>query len=149
MASRHFHFLYIMFILFLFRAPSANTISFNFTSFDPGASNIVYEGDAKPISGVIELNEVDRQSCVGRASYAYPVPIWESSTGLLTNFTTRFSFTINRVLHHSPGSGLAFFLASVNYPLPPNSAGGCFGLYSNNGTRTYSQYTLVTVEFDS
>lgn len=145
----HSHFLHLMFILFLSQAPSANTISFSFTSFEPGESNIVYDGDAKPINGAIELNDVDRQYRVGRAYYAYPVPIWESSKGLLTNFTTRFSFTIYRVPPHRPGSGLAFFLASVNYPIPPNSAGGCFGLFSNNGTRSYPQKTLVTVEFDS
>ena len=114
-------FLLIFVHLFL---PTAHSFSFNITSFDPDASNIIYEGDATVSSGAIELNRVDYLCRVGRAVYADRVPLWYSSTVALADFTTHFSFIINTQNDSFYGNGIAFFLAPVGYSIPPNSAGG-------------------------
>ncbi|KAL0431410.1 UNVERIFIED_CONTAM: L-type lectin-domain containing receptor kinase IX.1 [Sesamum radiatum] len=45
------------------------------------------------------------------------------------------------------GNGLAFFLAPIDFQIPPNSAGGFLGLF-NPSTRDQTQTQIVSVEFD-
>ncbi|KAF8396168.1 hypothetical protein HHK36_017781 [Tetracentron sinense] len=114
-----------------------------------GATNILYEGDAKPTVGAIELNLVNYLSRVGRATFSERVRLWDSSTGELSDFTTHFSFTIDTRNVSIYGSGLAFFLAPVGFPIPPNSPGGFLGLFNTTTSDATSENQIVMVEFDT
>ncbi|XWS59371.1 hypothetical protein CRYUN_Cryun08bG0115800 [Craigia yunnanensis] len=77
-------FLFIFVHLFL---PTAHSFSFNIISFDPDASNIIYEGDATVSSGAIELKRVDYLCRVGRLSMLTVSPFgtllqWHLQTSL-------------------------------------------------------------------
>ncbi|KAK8708599.1 hypothetical protein V6N13_059637 [Hibiscus sabdariffa] len=119
------------------------------TSFVPSANDVVYEGDAHPSLGNIELNTVDRLCRVGRAVYSEPIRIWDSSTMTLADFTSQFSFTINTRNVSVYGNGFAFFLAPVGYQIPPNSAGGYLGLLNSSTMADSFPTQVVSVEFDS
>ncbi|XP_062025102.1 L-type lectin-domain containing receptor kinase IX.1-like [Rosa rugosa] len=135
----------LFFLLFL---PYASSISFQTPRFDASATNIVYEGDALPAVGVIELINKYRYICrVGRATYAERIPLWNSRTGKVTDFTTHFSFVIQRQESDAYGEGIAFFLAPFGYQIPPNSAGGFLGLL-NTTTSYFAGSQIVVVEFD-
>lgn len=96
------------------------------------------------------MTRVDIQARVGWVIYAKNVPR-DSYTGKLTDFSTRFSFTIGSVgLGTSDfGDGLAFFLAPAGFDnIAPNTAGGGLGLF-NVTTMRSPQNHIVLVEFDS
>jgi hypothetical protein len=78
------------------------------------------------------------------------VPLWDSNSGNLSDFTIHFSFLINhtQAMSSSYGHGHAFFLASVGFEIPPNSGASFLGLF-NTTTRNSSQNQTVLVEFDS
>ncbi|KAJ7966299.1 putative Kinase [Quillaja saponaria] len=122
--------------------------------FDPPVGNhigINGNSDATPSLGTIELNTVEGWDRVGRASYVKPLHLWDSSTGILTDFTTRFSFTIDlQGSDDAQGSdGLAFYLAPVGYQIPPNSANEHLGLFNGTTRRGVSGNPIVLVEFDT
>ncbi|KAK9996990.1 hypothetical protein SO802_021676 [Lithocarpus litseifolius] len=80
---------------------------------------------------VVDMTRVDIQARVGWVIYAKKVPLWDSNTGKLTDFSTRLSFTIGSVgLGTSDfGDGLAFFLAPAGFDnIAPNTAGGGNGI---------------------
>ncbi|RZC87269.1 hypothetical protein C5167_029818 [Papaver somniferum] len=129
--------------------PSMNSISFNITRFEPQASDIILEGDAAASIGTIQLiNKYDYICRVGRATYAKQIPLWDAATGELTHFTTHFTFSIEKI-PPSHGAGLAFFIAPVGYPIPPNSPGGFLGLFNTTTTDDTSLNHIIHVEFDS
>ncbi|XP_059440031.1 L-type lectin-domain containing receptor kinase IX.1-like [Corylus avellana] len=134
--------------LFLLLLPTAYSVSFQITRFDPTATDILYYGDAVPSVGAIEMNKVDYINRVGWAVYATRVPLWDSHTRRLADFTTHYSFTIDTQGASSYGHGLAFFLAPVGFEIPPNSAGGFLGLF-NTTTSDSPQNQILLVEFDS
>ncbi|KAK8280101.1 hypothetical protein V6Z12_D09G154200, partial [Gossypium hirsutum] len=86
---------------------------------------------------------------VGWATYTEPIRIWDSSTLPLADFTAHFSFTINTRNVSNYGNGFAFFLAPVDYQIPPNSAGGYLGLLNSSTGAGTSRTQIITVEFDS
>ncbi|GMN34062.1 hypothetical protein TIFTF001_004491 [Ficus carica] len=150
--SSYFHYkiLKLPSLLFIFPnfPPSVSSIPFNISHFEPDEHDVVYHGDAMPSQGNIELNMKFRYlSQVGWATYAKRVPIWNSETGNLTDFTTRFSFTFVTTIQEFYGHGLAFFLAPVGFEIPPYSAGGFLGLF-NTTTSSSSGNRIVLVEFD-
>ncbi|CAL8176393.1 unnamed protein product [Prunus armeniaca] len=145
----------VLFMFFNFFQPFVHPLSFSINDFSRDANNILYEGDAAPSSGVIELSTItaadiqDIYCRTGRATYAEPLHLWDSAK--LADFTTNFSFIIDTVRNdNNIGDGLVFFLAPVHYPIPPNSAGGDLGLL-NTTTRfdKASQNQIVMVEFDT
>ncbi|OAY35705.1 L-type lectin-domain containing receptor kinase IX.1 [Manihot esculenta] len=136
---------YFLFILLL---PFTNPISFEITHFDPNDTSIIYEGGAVPTAGNVEFTNVDFMCQVGRATYVEKVPIWNSKTKQLSDFTTHFSFFIDIQGRNQYGSGLAFFLAPVGSHIPLNSAGGFFGLYNFSNIYSYESQ-IVHIEFDS
>ncbi|KAK1577686.1 hypothetical protein Q3G72_023832 [Acer saccharum] len=139
--------LFVFFIILLF--PSASSISFNMPRFAPDDNNIVYQGDATPAVGAIELINKYRYTCrVGLVTYANMVQLWDSDTGKISDFNTRFSFSIDTLGNPIYGHGLAFFLAPVGFQIPLNSAGGFLGLF-NTTTIDSSSNQIVMVEFDS
>jgi hypothetical protein len=138
---------------FLILLPTAYPVSFQITRFEPTATDILYLGDAVPSVGAIEMINKYRYVCrVGWAIYAKRVPLWDSDTRKLTNFTSHYSFTINTQGAPHYASGLAFFLAPAGFEIPPNSSGGFLGLF-NTTTSTEStdssRNQIVLVEFDS
>ncbi|KAE8654353.1 L-type lectin-domain containing receptor kinase IX.1 [Hibiscus syriacus] len=134
-------------IPFLSTLPFVNSINFQISRFDSNASNIFYQGDAKPSVGAIEFNLDNYINRVGRVTYVEKVPLWESRTQRLADFNTRFSFDIS-MQSSFYGHGLAFFLAPVGFQVPLNSAGGFLGLF-NTTTSDSSQNQIVLVEFDT
>ncbi|KAK9902604.1 hypothetical protein M0R45_001537 [Rubus argutus] len=132
--------------------PFCHPLSFSINHFAQGTSNILYEGDAVPSifkgSEVIELN-TQFFFCVGRATYAIPLHLWEGS--LAADFTTNFSFIVDTLNNqrNNTADGFAFFLAPVHFPIPPNPAGAYLGLLNRTTGYPTSQNQLVMVEFDS
>ncbi|KAL9662890.1 hypothetical protein QQ045_027725 [Rhodiola kirilowii] len=137
----------------LFRSEKMNkkerqAMYFQKSRFDPLAPDILYQGDAVPSVGSVELTKTNYVCRVGWVTYAERVPIWDSNNGRLTDFTCRFSFSIDTLNRSDYGSGLAFFLAPVGFNIPPNSIGGFLGLF-NTTTTDSSRNQIVSVEFDS
>ncbi|KAJ4978152.1 hypothetical protein NE237_008932 [Protea cynaroides] len=130
---------------FFFRSTfSANSTSFNFSSFQSNTADIQFEGDAHVSGNIIQLTK--NQSNIanfGRATYSKPIQLWDSTTGKLADFSTHCSFMING---STIVNGLAFFLAPNGSTAPPNSTGGFLGLVnstSNNATN------IIAVEYDT
>ncbi|KAE8010474.1 hypothetical protein FH972_006842 [Carpinus fangiana] len=137
-----------LFLILLFLLPSANSVSFKISRFEPNASNIQYHGEAAPSYGAIEMNKASSTFGVGWATYAERVPLWDSNTGNVSDFTTHFTFIIDTLGRNTYSDGLAFFLAPAGFEIPPNSRAEYLGLF--NSTTTYSsQNQIVLVEFDS
>ncbi|KAJ0041264.1 hypothetical protein Pint_27750 [Pistacia integerrima] len=150
MATFTYDFLnFTFFIFFIAFLPSASSLNFRMPRFDSNDNRILYQGDAVPSVGSIALNYKDTFSCrVGWAIYAERVPLWNSDTGEISDFSTKFSFIIDTKGSPQYGSGLAFFLAPVGFQIPPNSVGGFLGLF-NTTTAYSSSNQIVMVEFDS
>ncbi|PPD95214.1 hypothetical protein GOBAR_DD07753 [Gossypium barbadense] len=141
---------FLPFISFLFLFPCVNSVHFKIPRFNPEATGILYEGDARPFVGYVEFNYISYLCRVGRVSYSRDVPIWDSRTNQVADFTTSFSFNIDtqgKTLSNY-AAGLAFFLAPAGFDIPPNSAGGFLGLF-NTTTSDSSRNQIVLVEFDT
>jgi hypothetical protein len=138
-----------IFFLLLLLPTTAYSVQFQITQFDANTPDILYRGDAKPSQGHVDMNEIYFFR-VGWTIYAKKVPIWDLDTGKLTDFSTHFSFTINKspTLGWGYGDGLAFFLAPVGFDIPPNTGEGYLGLF-NHTTVDSPPYQIVFVEFDS
>ncbi|XP_022743938.1 L-type lectin-domain containing receptor kinase IX.1-like [Durio zibethinus] len=148
--SANMSFICAFLVIFIqFFLPFAYSVSFNFTSFDATVTNILYEGEAHPSLGAIELTIVDVGCRVGRAVYSKPIRLWDASTMTVADFTTQYSFIIDTKNATKYGHGFAFFLAPVDYQIPPNSAGGYLGLLNSTTTAATSQNHIISVEFDS
>ncbi|KAJ7958468.1 Lectin receptor kinase [Quillaja saponaria] len=105
--------------------------------------------------GTIELKTVDElgaRNRVGRATYVELLHLWDSATEILADFTTRFTFTIDLkgCRDTTTGSdGFAFYLASVGYEIPPNSAGYNLGLFNITTRGGVPGNQIVFFEFDT
>ncbi|XP_020154600.1 L-type lectin-domain containing receptor kinase IX.1-like [Aegilops tauschii subsp. strangulata] len=135
-------------LLHLYYAPRwAFSLDFSLNFSDAGAGSwIDLDGDASISPPRLELTQ-NLLSSVGRASYAYKVPLWNGDTGEMASFTTNFSFQITPV-KDSSGEGMAFFLGHFPSEIPPQSGGGGLGLLPafTNGT---GPTRMVAVEFDT
>ncbi|KAK8270997.1 hypothetical protein V6Z11_D11G233700 [Gossypium hirsutum] len=116
--------------------------------FDPNANDIFYQGDATASVGEIEFNKLNYLCRVGWATYGEMVRLWDSNTGKMSDFTSRFTVTIDTQGSSNSGHGVAFFLAPAGSQIPPNSAGGFLGLF-NTTTSDSSTNQIVLVEFDT
>ncbi|KAK1351641.1 Concanavalin A-like lectin/glucanase superfamily [Heracleum sosnowskyi] len=124
-------------------------LDFQINRFSRAETSIIYQGDAAPSVGTIEMiNEYTYLCRVGQAIYAQTVQIWDSDSGKLSDFTSHFTFTIETQSLPKYGHGLAFFLAPVGFQIPPNSAGGFLGLFNTSNSDS-SGNQIVAVEFDS
>ena len=140
-----------IFFLLLLLPTTSYSVQFQITQFDANTSDILYRGDARPSEGDVDMNE-NYYFRVGWTIYAKKVPIWDLDTGKLTDFSTRFSFTVDTSSPFNPdhgyGDGLAFFLAPMGFDIPPNAGEGYLGLF-NHTTEDSPPYQIVFVEFDS
>ncbi|KAG5098696.1 hypothetical protein JHK82_048550 [Glycine max] len=124
-------------------------LSFNITNFnDTESTNLIFGGESRIIiqNGTIVLNS-DIGNGVGRATYGQPLCFKNSSNGHVTDFSTRFSFTIDVSNKTFFGDGFAFYVAPHPYQIPLNSGGGRLGLYDDNAPAPHSN--IVAVEFDT
>ncbi|BAT82461.1 hypothetical protein VIGAN_03248100 [Vigna angularis var. angularis] len=132
---------------------TVESLNFNITNFnDPESErNMAYIGDGKARNGSVELNIVDYLFRVGRALYAKPLHLWDQSSGVLTDFTTRFTFTIDRDKNKNGtyADGFAFYIAPHGYPIPPNSGGGTFALFNTTSNTFIRHNHVLAVEFDT
>ncbi|CAI8605963.1 unnamed protein product [Vicia faba] len=137
--------------LLLFTLPKTNSLFFNITNFDDptAANNISYQGDGMSTNGSIDLNKVSYLFRVGRAIYSQPLHLWDKNTKTLTSFTTSFTFTIDKVNDTTYGDGFVFYVAPLGYQIPPNSAGGVFGLFNATTNSNALMNYVVAVEFDT
>ncbi|KAK9233020.1 hypothetical protein WN943_023269 [Citrus x changshan-huyou] len=137
-------------IFFLVFPPSGTLIHFKFSRFDLDTKNIVYEGDATPFYGAIELSLPAYASRVGWAIHAEKLPLWDSDTRRLSDFNTQFSFMVDplNVVRGMRNQADCILLASVGFQIPSNSPGGFLGLF-NSTTAKLSSSPIVLVEFDS
>ncbi|KAF8017581.1 hypothetical protein BT93_H2689 [Corymbia citriodora subsp. variegata] len=140
------HFLFFLSLLVLLR--SGNSLSFNISRFDPQATDMVYEGDARPNVGTIDFTSATYSYHVGRAFYAEKMQLWDSASRTLADFSTRFSFAIDTLNQSVYGAGLAFFLAPVGFQIPVNAVGGFLGLFNTTNSDSSSNQ-IVAVEFDT
>ncbi|PPD95216.1 hypothetical protein GOBAR_DD07755 [Gossypium barbadense] len=132
----------------LLLVPLASSINFHIPRFDPNANDIFYQGDATASVGEIEFNKLNYLCRVGWATYGERVRLWDSNTGKMSDFTSRFTVTIDTQGSSNSGHGVAFFLAPAGSQIPPNSAGGFLGLF-NTTTSDSSTNQIVLVEFDT
>ncbi|KAA8537308.1 hypothetical protein F0562_027005 [Nyssa sinensis] len=137
-----FFFLSFLFISF------ADSLHFQITHSDPQAVDILNEGDAAASIGSVELSSANYYGTIGRATYTHRLQLWDSGTGILSHFTTQFSFIIGTQGSPLNGDGLVFFLAPVDFQIPPNSAGGFLGLFNYRNAFS-SKNKIVLVEFDT
>ncbi|MED6131846.1 hypothetical protein PIB30_013575 [Stylosanthes scabra] len=148
----HPHTLIPLIILSLFISITfhhAYSIQFQVPAFNPGDANILYLGSAASRDGSADFNVNDLYTCqVGWTIYSKKVLLWDSRSGKLTDFTTHYSFIIDTQNKTNYGHGLAFFIAPVDFDIPPNSSGGFLGLF-NTTTKDSSRNQIVLVEFDS
>ncbi|XVE86894.1 hypothetical protein DITRI_Ditri18aG0072200 [Diplodiscus trichospermus] len=150
MAANFYNLLYLplIFPCFLFVFPSANSVSFQIPRFEPGDGRILYQGEASPSGGVVDFNSLENLFRVGWVTYANRVPLWDPKTGKVSDFSTRFAFSIDIQKPSDYGHGFVFFLAPVGSQIPPNSAAGRLGLFnSSQWVSTLGQ--VVMVEFDT
>ncbi|XVE83031.1 hypothetical protein DITRI_Ditri16bG0054100 [Diplodiscus trichospermus] len=148
MATRFYNSVHLLCLFSFLSVLYTDSLSFHISRFDPSMNTIVYQGDAKPTVGTIEFNLVNFINRVAWATYAESVLLWDSETGKLSDFNTRFSFEINIQNASKYGHGLCFFLAPVGFQIPPNSAGGFLGLF-NTTTSDSPNNQIVSIEFDS
>ncbi|KAJ9177485.1 hypothetical protein P3X46_012701 [Hevea brasiliensis] len=146
-----------IFLLMLF-LPIANSLSFNFTTFDPNMADISFQGDAFTSNNVLQLTKNEKvddndnfRYRVGRASYKHPVRLWDAKTRRLTDFTAHFSFIMKRIHDkYQSGDGMSFFIAPVDSQIPDNSSGGFLALFNNDTALNASKENqIIAVEFDS
>nr|P22970.2 RecName: Full=Anti-H(O) lectin 1; AltName: Full=Anti-H(O) lectin I; AltName: Full=CSA-I [Cytisophyllum sessilifolium]prf//1813204A anti-H(O) lectin [Cytisophyllum sessilifolium] len=126
-------------------------LSFNFDKFVPNQNNILFQGEASvSTTGVLQVTKVSKPATrsIGRALYAAPVHIWDSTTGRVASFETSFSFVVKDEPEKSNGvDGLTFFLAPANSQIPSGSSAGLFGLFNSSDNKSSNQ--IIAVEFDT
>ncbi|KAK9097011.1 hypothetical protein Sjap_022508 [Stephania japonica] len=144
------HFLLLLSLFLLIS--NVSTTSFNYRFFDsPKKQN--FQGNYSLRDGFILLNTDQNgaplNDSVGRVLHAEPVHLWDSSTGKVADFTTRFSFMIEMLYPPYGADGMAFFIAPNGSQIPPNSYGGSFGIFYKNNKFNSTQNPIVAVEFDT
>ncbi|KAM0952156.1 putative protein kinase RLK-Pelle-L-LEC family [Dioscorea sansibarensis] len=150
-----------LFFFFLFSSVTGLSFKFNFTesnqnpecTSNQNAQCIKYQNDTFFNNGIqITKNQLGAPitDSVGRAVYTEPVLLWDSKTGEMTDFTTRFTFLIDSFNASVYGEGLAFFLSPDPSIVPFNSSGSFLGLVNTTAKSTnVSANPIVAVEFDS
>ena len=91
--------------------PIVQPLSFNITNFSntESASPIEYAGVAKTENGTVVLNPLINGG-VGRAICVQPLRLKKSSNEDVTDFSTRFSFSINAPNKTNYADGFAFYV---------------------------------------
>jgi len=133
----------LLLILFVLPTTLAQPFSFTITNFNDtvSASLVGFTGVAKIENGTAVLNPLIKDG-VGRILYGQPLLLKNTSNGHVTDFSTRFSFTIqaSKTVY---GDGFAFYVAPIAYQiLNSDLAGYQLGLYDESEP-------IIAVEFDT
>ncbi|TKY51612.1 Concanavalin-A protein [Spatholobus suberectus] len=131
-------------------ANSAKTLSFTFNKFFSDQEDLILQGNATTgTESSLQLTAAEGGR-VGRALYYAPVRLWESSA-VVASFQTTFTFAITSSPGSSPADGLAFFIASPDTTIPPNSDGKLLGLFPNTNAlkNSSSNQQITTIGFPS
>ncbi|XP_078157907.1 L-type lectin-domain containing receptor kinase IX.1-like [Carex rostrata] len=142
--ARPHPFSHLELILLLSLIPCSLSISFSYPTFDQTSQGIQYQGQANFFNDSIHLTSAKPDS-FGRAVYYQSVPIWDSLTSNVTDFTTSFSFIVDG---SDDSDGLAFFLAPYPSVAPTKSDGTYLALF-NGSLDTIQPSKIMAVEFDS
>ncbi|KAK7393171.1 hypothetical protein VNO78_21667 [Psophocarpus tetragonolobus] len=126
--------------------------AFSFNHFKPGITDpdLILQGDTRRTqSGLLQLTKVDQNgipiwNSTGRAIYADPFHVWDSTTGNVASFETRFAFSINQT-HPIHADGFVFFMAHRNSK--PGKGGGNLGLFDSS--EEHKSYQTLAIEFDT
>ncbi|XP_059077270.1 L-type lectin-domain containing receptor kinase IX.1-like [Cryptomeria japonica] len=132
-------------------------ITFNFPSFDNSSSEdieLLYDSHIER-NGRFNFLQLTRNDggipySEGWATYKKSIPVWDTSSQHLANFTTHFEFFIKPDINNTfgPGEGLTFFMAPLDFKAPESSAGKWLGLF-NTTTVGKSWNRVAAVEFDT
>ncbi|KAI4297397.1 hypothetical protein L6164_037292 [Bauhinia variegata] len=123
---------------------------FNITSFNSETDNIGFEGDAAlSDDGTFWLTSVKYPWRVGHLTYDQLLRLWDSTKGVLTDFRTRFSLTIDPVNPGRYSDGFAVFMADISSSIPPNSLGEYLGRLNTSSIENVSENSIVLGEFDT
>ncbi|RVW67260.1 L-type lectin-domain containing receptor kinase IX.2 [Vitis vinifera] len=111
--SFHLGFMISTFFFLIF--PSATSLSFNFTTFEPNNGQISFEGEARyssddDIQLTRDVQDKSMDSSWGRAIYKEQLYLWDRTSRNLTDFASNFSFVINSRNKSAYGDGITFFL---------------------------------------
>ncbi|CAN1216096.1 L-type lectin-domain containing receptor kinase IX.1 [Linum perenne] len=118
------HHLYLLVLVLAFHLHMTDSIHFNVTNFNAQDPEISYQGDARASNAAAQIANSPEIFRIGWVTHTRKIPIWDSASGRLTDFTTNFSFTIDTRGRNKTSDGLAFFLAPVGFTIPLNSVGG-------------------------
>ena len=144
-----FFFIYIL--SFFSTLTLANSLAFNFSSFDSSNTHIFYE-KAFPSNRTIKLTgeTVNKnQNFTGRATYFKPFHLWDKPSGNLSSFQTHFSFAIDSEGAERYGDGLTFFFAPNNSRLDAEiSKGSGLGIGYNPSLTNLTYSSFFAIEFD-
>ncbi|KAK4789114.1 hypothetical protein SAY86_020433 [Trapa natans] len=138
--------------LFLPTASSAtlDNLIFSYSSFNQTLLDINLEGDATVNSSSIQLTKVTLEESLnstGWATYKKPVHLWDNSTGLSADFSTRFTFIIDSRNNATFAQGITFFLVPNGTQRPPATQAGWFlGLPVGDNSVFHP---FLAVEFDT
>ncbi|KAM3743410.1 hypothetical protein ACB098_07G143300 [Castanea mollissima] len=154
---KHFRFpqLLILFSLFMITNffsiltpfTSAVPVSFSFTNFHSPDPNILYENAYADEDYVIQLTGTKMKKWInGRATYSSPMHLWDKDSRKLTDFSTHFSFVIDKQNDPYYADGLAFFLAPNGSKINGAALAGNLGLFIPGSKPEENPF--VAVEFD-
>lgn len=137
---------YVLFLAICSCLRAAAALSFDYNFSVPGDlahADLLFMGDTSAARDRINLTNPTEWS-TGRVAHRQLVRLWDIRTGKAANFTTSFSFAIDRN-STDQADGMAFFVGPPQESLPPDMTGGFLGLVPNS---TESPRT-VGVEFDT
>jgi len=148
---------FLLTFLLLITNVKSDSFSFNFPKFDTDTKSIIIDGDANTTNGVLQLTKKDQLGkpsphSAGLSFFFGAIHLSDKQSGKVADFTTEFSFVVNpkgSLLH---GDGFTFFIASLDFDFPENSAdgdGGFLGLFDKETAFNTSKNSIVAVEFDS
>ncbi|KAK7383376.1 hypothetical protein VNO78_29054 [Psophocarpus tetragonolobus] len=140
-------FLILCILMILVPIVKPQPLSFSIKNFNDTriASLIGCVGVASIGNGTIILNPLNNTG-IGRAIYGQPLHLKNSSNGHVTDFSTRFSFSIDVSNENNYGDGFAFYMAPLAYHIPEGADGGRLGIY---GDKVHDPTNIVAVEFDT
>lgn len=145
-------FFFVTLSLLLVLTSHAAPLSFNYDNLSSDKTIAFnFSDDVSQDNQSLQLTKYEKDS-LGRVTYSKLFHLWDTNSGEVTDFTTRFSFTINTPNKTHHGDGITFYLAHPSFPLPVPRDGSGIGLVSRNQLNN-PNYTkenpFVAVEFDT
>ncbi|XP_044508783.1 L-type lectin-domain containing receptor kinase IX.1-like [Mangifera indica] len=138
----------IITVLLSLTVPFVASLSFKYDNFSYNNDDGIVHERACSVRYDRVIQLVQSKIEVGRASYSKSLPLWDKTTGRLTDFSTHFSFVIDSEYPYYYGDGMAFFLAPENSTVPTDKGGGSFGLTNDTEPLNSTSNPFVAVEFD-